>query len=288
MSYVIAGVSGNTGKAAAQALLNAGKGVRVLVRDEAKGKTWKDQGADVAVADLTNANAVGKALRGAEGAYLLLPPNYQVEDFRAHQDRTTAALAQAVVESGVPHVVLLSSAGAELPSGTGPIAGLHVAEKVLSENKATRFTFLRAGLFMENFATSLGLLDQGLLPSFLPADLPLDYVATQDIGALAAQLLVEGTDRNQVVELGGPARTTRDAAEVLSKLLGRAIAVHEAPFEAVVPTLTGAGMSANLAGLYEEMLRAIAGGRVKFGGGHRRLEGKTSLETVLEGLVAAR
>lgn len=288
MSYVIAGVSGKTGKAAAEALLNAGKSVRVVVRDEKKGEAWRARGAEVAVADLSDAAAMSKALQGAEGAYLLLPPNYVVESYRAYQDQTSAALSEAVAASGVPHVVFLSSAGAEQPSGTGPITGLYVAEKAFSQLQNTRFSFLRAGFFMENFATSLGMLDQGVLPSFLPADMPLDYVATEDIGGLAAQLLVEGTDQNQVVELGGPPQTMNEAAAVLSTLLGRSVAVHVAPFEAVVPALTSAGMSPNLASLYEEMFRATAEGRVKFLAGNRRLPGKTRLEDVLKGLLAAR
>ena len=37
-----------------------------------------------------------------------------------------AAIAAAVKANGVPHVVILSSVGADLPSGTGPIKGFAV------------------------------------------------------------------------------------------------------------------------------------------------------------------
>ena len=39
--YVVAGVSGHTGKVAAETLLAQGKSVRVLVRDPAKGEPWR-------------------------------------------------------------------------------------------------------------------------------------------------------------------------------------------------------------------------------------------------------
>src|SRR5437016_5265158 len=71
--YVVAGVSGNTGKVVAETLLSQKKPVRVIVRDAAKGAAWKARGAEVAVAELDDVPALTKALAGAEGAYLLLP-----------------------------------------------------------------------------------------------------------------------------------------------------------------------------------------------------------------------
>src|SRR6266576_2040536 len=80
MSFVVAGVSGNTGKVVAESLLAQKRGVKVVVRDSAKGEPWKAKGAEVAVADLGDADALARALRGAEGAYLLIPPNFATAD----------------------------------------------------------------------------------------------------------------------------------------------------------------------------------------------------------------
>src|SRR4051794_21351787 len=106
--YVIAGVSGNTGSVVAASLLDAGASVKVLVRDAAKGEAWRARGAEVAVADLGDAEALAGALRGAKGAYLLVPPNLAAPSFREYQRRTGEALVEAVRRSGIPHVVLLS------------------------------------------------------------------------------------------------------------------------------------------------------------------------------------
>src|SRR5262245_15999011 len=73
--YVIAGVTGNTGSVAALTLLAAKQPVRVIVRDAAKGEPWKARGAEVAVASLDDRAALTRALTGATGAYLLLPPS---------------------------------------------------------------------------------------------------------------------------------------------------------------------------------------------------------------------
>src|SRR5260370_17587051 len=75
--YVVAGVTGNTGKVVAEMLLAQRQPVRALVRDEAKGAAWKKRGAEVVVAELDDAAALGRALAAATGAYLLLPPHHE-------------------------------------------------------------------------------------------------------------------------------------------------------------------------------------------------------------------
>ncbi len=282
--YVVAGVTGNTGKVVANSLLDRKKDVRVIVRDATKGAPFAARGAAVAVADLTDEKALAAAFTGAQGAYVLLPPNPVAKDFRAQQDATSAAIAAALAAAKVPHVVLLSSIGAHLPSGTGPIAGLHVAEERFRAVASTKATFLRAGYFAENLAGSFGALEQGILPSFVPASLPIDMIATKDIGDVAAGLLLEGP-RAGVVDLGGPAATMNDVAAILTRALGKTITVAEAPLDAVVPTLTGFGLSENVAGLYREMLEAFGSGRIAWEPGHAKLSGKTPLETTVRALL---
>src|ERR1041384_282546 len=144
MTFAIAGTTGRTGKVIANALIDAGKKGRVIVRDAAKGEEWKKRGAEVAIADLNDAPALAKALQGVEGAYLLVPPSY-TDDYRAAQDAISNALAEALQTTPVPHVVLLSSIGAQHAAGTGPIAGLHVTEGLFAKLSGSVFSFIRAG-----------------------------------------------------------------------------------------------------------------------------------------------
>lgn len=123
--YVVFGVTGNTGKVVADTLLAQKKPVRVVVRDAAKGEPWKARGAEVAVATVTDAKAIENALRGAAGAYILLPPNYASNTVLEDKKKEVAAFAAAIPASGVKHVVLLSSIGAHQPDGTGPIRSVH-------------------------------------------------------------------------------------------------------------------------------------------------------------------
>lgn len=284
--FAIAGVSGNTGKVAAHSLLARGEKVRVIVRDAAKGEAWKKLGAEVAVADLGDVAALTSALRGVAGAYLLVPPNFAAPSYRTFQKETSNAIAAAVRESRLPRLVFLSSIGANLPSGAGPITALHETEAALRAIEGTRTTFVRAAYFMENLGGSLGALAQGVFPSFFPAGFAFDMVASKDIGELVAERLVRANDAPGIVNLGGPPVSMNDAAAVLTRILGKPISVAEAPTSAMVATLVGYGMPPEMAELYREMTDAIVAGRIAFEPGIELVRGKTTLEDVLRGLVA--
>src|SRR3954469_23742265 len=107
--YTIAGVTGHTGKVVAETLLAQGQQIRVIVRDENKGAPWKARGAEVAVVSLSDDVALTRALSGAKGAYLLLPPDAVASDFFGSRMRITEAIGRAALNAGLPHLVLLSS-----------------------------------------------------------------------------------------------------------------------------------------------------------------------------------
>ena len=266
--HVVLGVTGHTGRAAAESLLERGRKVRVVVRDAAKGEPWKARGAEVAAADLSDSAALAAALTGAEGAYVLVPPQYGVDDMLSAQRRIVESLADAIRRSGVPHVVLLSSVGAQRASGTGPIVTLHRAEGAL-RGAVKSLTALRAGFFLENWAPFLGAVrEKGVLPSFIPADRSVPMVATGDIGRTAADLLLEPRGGVRVVELSGPRDPTpADVANALAKRLGRPVRVEALPLEAVEPSFVAAGMTADVARLFREMYGALLDGAIAWEGG---------------------
>jgi uncharacterized protein YbjT (DUF2867 family) len=284
--YVVAGVTGHTGKIVADTLLARSAKVRAVVRDAKQGEPWKQKGAEVVVAELGDAAAMARALTGAEGAYLLVPPRYDAEDMLAVQRPLVAALAEAVRKSGVPHVVLLSSLGAELSEDTGPIRGLHYAERTLSA--ATRnITLLRAGYFIENFATALPATQGGVLPTFLTPDRALPMAATADIGRAAAELLLEPAAGLRVVEITtAHDLSPNDIARELSHLLGRTITTQFAPADAVVPAFTGMGMPRGVAELVREMVDALNSGLIhRQGPPAQRRVGQLGAGEVLKGLL---
>jgi uncharacterized protein YbjT (DUF2867 family) len=287
--FAIAGVSGHTGKVVAETLLAQKKPVRVIVRDAAKGEDWRRRGAEVAVAELEDAEALTRALRGADAAYLLLPPMMGSTDMRGDNARKIAAITKAVDAAGVGHVVFLSSIASQHDAGTGPILSTHDAEVALAKTRAA-VTFLRAPYFMENLGTSLYALGNGELPGFLRLDRAFPMAATQDIGTTAARLLLEGGHGHSVVELHGPRDySMNDVAAELSKITGKTVIAKQGPEDAMIPALTAAGLNAHWAGLYKEMTHGLNTGHVAFEGGKvRTAKGSTEVGVVLRQLIGPR
>ncbi len=283
--FVVLGASGNTGKVVAETLLTQKKKVRVVLRDAAKGQAWKEAGADVSIADVEDGAALERAFSGAEGVYVLLPPNFSSSQVRVDNNRRASAIAAAVEAAGVPHVVMLSSVGAHQPDGTGPVLALRDAEATFTRARAA-VTFVRAAYFMENWGRALYAVAQGVLPTFLLADKAIPMVATRDIGTAVARLLAEGGRGKRVIELAGPREySPRDVAAALARVVGKPIAVQQAPEEAIAPALMGAGMNAEWARLFQELTHGLNAGIVVWEGGHPLWRGETDVQTVLSTLI---
>jgi uncharacterized protein YbjT (DUF2867 family) len=285
---VIAGASGRTGKVVAETLLDQGMGVRVVVRSAAKAGAFAARGAEVAVASLDDARALGRALDGASGFYALLPEDPSVLDFHGHRRRMVDAMAAAVREDRVPHVVFLSQPAAVLPDGNGPAQDLHLAERAFRA-AAPKVTVIRASYFQENvLSAAYPAKQEGVYPNFLgSADLAVPTVATRDIGALAARLLVDPPPRSEVIDLVGPSYSARDMAERLGRALGRSVRVVDVPPAAHVEALTAqAGLPRPFAEALAEMFACFAAGRVTLQG-DRMVSGTTTLDQVLAGLGPA-
>ena len=260
--FVIAGVTGHTGSVVANTLLAQKLPVRVIVRDAKMGEAWKAKGAEVAVADLTDAAALTTAFKGASGVYLLIPPNMGATDLVANAQKHITAYKAALTANDVPHVVFLSSIAAHLNKGTGPIISVHTVEQQLSAPK-THFTWLRPGYFMENLLGSLApMKSDGVLPSFFGVATPVNMVATPDIGAEAAALLRQGKTAPKVVELGSP-YSLNDVAAAFGTALSKTIKTAPIPPEVQVATLKSFGLPEVWAAAYAEMNRAVDSGLLK-------------------------
>jgi NAD(P)H dehydrogenase (quinone) len=286
--FVVTGATGNTGSVVADTLLQQGKQVKVVLRDNAKADGWKAKGAEVAIADMGDSAALAAALKGAEGAYILVPPLYGAPDFLAAMAKLSDSIAAAINTSGVPHIVMLSSVGAQHAEGIGPIRNLHYAESIIPQ-AAPNATVLRASYFIENYAPVLGAaVGGGVLPSFFPADFRIPMNATLDIGRIAADLLLHPAKRYRLIEMSGPEDySPADIAAVLTTLLGKPIKVLALPLAAVVPEFMKMGMSEAISKLFAEMYAGILDGHVAAEGAGEFRHGTVTAQEVLAKLLKA-
>lgn len=285
--YVVSGITGQTGSAVARALLRAGQPVRALVRDAGRAAEWKSRGVELVEGDLNDPKSIAHAFEGADGAYAMVPPDLRHPDPLGYYQAVAGALSEAARSSALPRMVFLSSEGAQLSEGTGPILGAHFAEKIL-DGAASRVIFLRPAFFQENWRPVFGLAAlQGVMPSLLqPLDLHRTQVATRDIGKTAAALLTQA-DPPGVVELAGPeACSPSDVARFMAEVLGRDVAPVAVPRDAWEETLAGSGVGPAYAGLICQMYDGINAGHVRPSGDAESRVGRTTLLETIKGWSA--
>ena len=262
----VMGATGNTGRKIVENLLKEGEEVRALGRTEGRLAELGRSGAEILSGDLTDASFLTGAFRGADAVYTLLPTDRRSPDYRAEQDRQGEAIARAIRASDVRHVVALSSVGADLARGTGPIAGLHAQEERLKRLETANLLFLRPVSFFENFYETLGLIkSEGFNGGSVEPDLAIPMVATRDIATVAARALRERDWRGVIVrELLGPRDLSHaEATRILGERIGKPdLRYVRFSYEDEASALVQAGLSRSFAGLYVEMTRAFNEGTV--------------------------
>jgi len=264
--YVVLGATGNTGSVISNSLIVKGEKVRVVGRDAARLQRFVRKGAEGFTANVSDAAALTDAFKGARAAYLMLPPSMTSQDYRADQERESDAIAKAVRESGLRYAVNLSSYGAHVPEGTGPIAGLHSSEQKLNAISALNVLHLRAAYFMENNLAAIGMIHgMGMFGHALLPDLKLPMIATRDIGDYAAQRLVDldfsGKQTHEL--LGERDLSMTEATAVIARGIGRPdLRYVQFPYEEVQQVLLQMGIPPKSAALFIEMYKAINAGVV--------------------------
>jgi len=258
--YVVSGSSGNTGSIIADFLLSNGPKVRVVGRDLGRLQRFVRKGAEAYAADPGDAAALTKAFNGARAAYLLLPPL----NSREEQERQSDAIATAVKDSGLRYAVHLSSYGAHVPKGTGPVTGLHSSEQKLNAISDLNVLHVRAAYFMENNLAAIDMIHgMGLFGHALLPNLKVPMIATRDVGDYAAQRLLHldfsGKQTREL--LGERDLSMAEATAVIARGIGKPdLRYEQFSYDQVQQALAQTGFSPKKAAVYIEMFQAINAG----------------------------
>ncbi len=259
--YAITGATGNIGSKVADALLARGEKVRVIGRDAARLRRFVEKGAEAAAGDLKDRTFLRGAFAGATAVFAMIPPNYTVVDFRAYQNEIGQSIATAITDAKVKYVVNLSSQGADLPAGTGPIVGLRDQEERLNRLPGVNVLHLRCTYFMENLLMTIPLINErGFAGSAVRGDLRFAMIATRDIADRVAEQLVERDFHGTVVQdlLGERDLTLADAFTVIGRRIGKPdLKYVQFSYEDAAKGTVAAGISPDLSRLFIEMSKAL-------------------------------
>src|SRR6202790_963092 len=144
--YVVMGITGKVGGATARHLLKQGKQVRALVRNRAKAAKWADQGVELVDGDWNEATAIAAALKGVEGAFVMLPAVWAPSPDYREAKAVIANYVEALTKVLPPRVVALSSMGASRTSAVGNLTALSLLVHGL-RSLPSPVAFVRAGGF---------------------------------------------------------------------------------------------------------------------------------------------
>ncbi len=229
-TYAVVGATGQQGGATVRALLAAGAHVRALVRrpDADAARALADAGAELVRADLTDPASLEAAFAGADGVFAMTT---------SFTDRGTEGetadgvrIADAARAAGVGHLVYSSVGGAERRTGVPHFESKRRVEEHIAA-LGLPATFVRPVFFMENLAPSV---EDGtsVLRMPMPGDVPVQMVAVDDIGAVAAAVLLDPSRvPGGAVEIAGDEVTGERAAAVLGEAAGLPARYEALPVE---------------------------------------------------------
>jgi uncharacterized protein YbjT (DUF2867 family) len=273
------------GGAVASSLLDAGQSVRAVLRDPRKGQIWADLGCELALAEMEDAAALTDAFKGADGVFILPPPDFDPTPGFPETRAVIAAVKTALEAARPKKVVCLSTIGAQATQ-LNLLTQRTLMEAALRE-LAMPVTFLRPAWFMENFqwdaASARG---SGVIASFLqPLDKPFPMIATPDVGRVAAELIQQDWQGHRTVELEAARRSTpNDVAATFAKILGRRVKAEVVPRDSWEALFRSQGMKNPTPRI--RMLDGFNEGWIEFEGA-AQTTGAVDLETVLRGLLDA-
>lgn len=264
MKYVITGGAGHISKPLAEILIREGHDVTVIGRSPENLKPLTGAGARAAIGTVEDVVFLTNTFKGADAVYTMVPPNFGAADWKGFIGQIGKNYAEAIKAAGVKHVVNLSSIGAHLPEGVGPVSGLYRAEQALNELKDVNIRHLRPAFFYTNFYSNIGMIKaMNILGSNISkAHDKIIMVDTADIAEVAAEELQKlGFTGHSIRYIASDERTPTEVV----KTLGAAIGKPELPYVEfndadTLNGLKGAGLPEEIAKNYTEMGHAMRTG----------------------------
>jgi uncharacterized protein YbjT (DUF2867 family) len=261
-TYVITGSTGNISKPVIEGLVKAGKQVRVITSSQDRVAEIEKLGATALVGPVQDLAFVKNAFKGADVIYTMIPPVWQSTNWRVSQNEIAKTYIAAIKDSGVKYVVNLSSIGAHVGNGVGPVDGLADFEKLLNAIPGLNVRHLRPSFFFTNFINQIGLIkNAGILGGNYGDGEKVFLVHPADIAAAALEELLNlKFNSHSVRYIFGDERSGNEIAEVLGKAIGKNISWVVFTDEQQLQGLLQAGLSETHSQGYTDMGKALREG----------------------------
>jgi len=265
MKYVVTGSLGNVSKPLAEKLLAAGHDVTIVSSKSEKAAQFEAMGAEAAIGSVEDIGFLTEAFSDADAVYTMVPPNFGAGNWKQYIAGIGQNYATAIKSSGVKNVVNLSSMGAHMPEGCGPVSGLYFVEKALDALEGVNVKHLRPGFFYTNFLGQIGMIkNMGIMGGNYGENATLVIVHPEDIADVAAEEMQNLSFKGKSIHyIASDEKTTHEVAAIL----GNAIGKPEIPWvnfkdEDTLGGMLQAGIPEEIAKNYTEMGVAMRNGEM--------------------------
>lgn len=283
MKYVVSGSLGHVSRPLTQKLIAAGHSVTVISSNKNRSEEIILMGAQAAIGSVEDIDFLTRTFIGADAVYTMVPPYFGAPDWKHYIAGIGQNYATAIRASHVKFVVNLSSIGAHLPSGCGPVSGLHYVEEALNRLDGVNIKHLRPGFFYTNLLSNINMVKtMGVIGGNYGNHATMVFVHPDDIAEVAFKELDDLSFRGKSVRyIASDIKTTDEVASVLGKYIEKPnLTWVNFSDEDTVAGLVRAGLPEEIARNYAEMGHAMRKGEMQADYmKHQPLQlGKTKLE----------
>ena len=222
MKIIVTGSLGHISRPLVEKLTAAKHDVTVISSNADRKEEIEALGAKASIGSVGDLAFVTETFKGADAVYTMVPPTFSASDWKQHIAGVGKIYAQAIAAAGVKNVVNLSSIGAHMPEGCGPVSGLYHVEQALNALEGVNVKHLRPGFFYYNFFANLGMIKHmGIIGGNYGEHAKLVIADTGDIADAAAEELLNLSFTGKSVSyVISDEKTTDEVAGILGAAIG--------------------------------------------------------------------
>ncbi len=226
MKIIITGSLGHISKPLAIQLVQQGHAVTVISSNPEKRKDIEALGTTAAIGSLEEVDFLTATFTGADAVYCMVPPGNYFDpnfDLWAYYKKLGNNYAQAIQQSGVKHVVNLSSIGAHLSEGNGILQGANNVQNILNELPAeVSIAHIRPTSFFYNLYSYTEMIkNAGIIAANYGADDVIPWVSPIDIAAATAEELTTPFIGRKIRYVASEEVTGHETARILGEAIGK-------------------------------------------------------------------
>jgi uncharacterized protein YbjT (DUF2867 family) len=228
MKIIVTGSLGHISKPLTQALVHKGHSVTVISSNPERQKEIKAVGAIAAIGTMEDVEFLTTTFIGADVVYLMEALGSgsffdQDLDIMAVHNKIGNNYKQAVQQSGVKHVVHLSSIGAHTDKGNGILAFHYNVENILNKLPSdVTITFMRpVGFYYNMLAFIPTIKTQGAIVQNYGGDDREPWVSPIDIAAAIAEEMEKPFEGRKIRYVASDELSPNEVAGILGEAIGK-------------------------------------------------------------------